>query len=181
MKFTTTLATLLSATGLASAAPAWESEPSGADTTAALNKRAWPSSLGDCYGSGQWGKQEEGKRAIRDFCTRHGNGQIPPRGNIGQIGASGQPFIQDIFSYNSVVEWKIKVQTKPTTSLGNQLTYEECIICLYRAIDYCWGNNQDTRYDSLCSVVIDTCKLTHGSGGEGIVRTYRVAIDPNTK
>ncbi|KAK4234015.1 hypothetical protein C8A03DRAFT_38235 [Achaetomium macrosporum] len=150
------MSTLLAVVSIAFAAPAWQPAEG-----AALGKRAWPYGYGDCYGSGQWGKQEDGKHTIRDFCMKHGNGQIPPMGLIGK--GQPQPWIEDTFSYSSAVEWKIQVQTSALVSLGPELTYEECIIALYQAINYCWGDNQSTR------------------GGEGFVRKLYVSIDPETK
>jgi hypothetical protein len=147
MKFFATLTTLLTAAGITSAAPAWEPVKAVEVENQALGKRAWPYGSGDCYGSGQWGKQEDGRHAIRDYCAKHGNGQIPPKGLIG-VGQQ-QPYIEDTFSYNSAVEWRIRVQTSALVSLGPELTYEECIISLYQAINYCWGDNEDTRY-SFC-------------------------------
>ncbi len=157
MKFSA-ITTLLAAVGAATAAPAWGEPVEGEDS--ALSKRAWPYGYGDCYGSGQWGKQEDGKHAIRDFCKKHGNGQIPPKGLIG-VGKP-QPWIEDTFSYNSAVEWHIQVQTSALVSLGPQLTYEECIIALYQAINYCWGDNADTRYVSRCCLGVSWCTLGGG-------------------
>ena len=75
MKFQAVITTLLAAgAGLTSAAPAWGepvSEEAVASSPAApISKRAWPWGKGDCYGSGQWGKQEDGRHAIRDFCKQ---------------------------------------------------------------------------------------------------------------
>lgn len=76
--------------------------------------------------------------------TKHAKGQVPPKG-LKRTPDNQQPWLADEFSYNSSVKWIIRVVTSPLVSHGPALTYEECVISLYQAINYCWGNNQDTR------------------------------------
>ncbi|KAK4194926.1 hypothetical protein QBC40DRAFT_259526 [Triangularia verruculosa] len=145
----------LAACGAVSAVPA--PSPEAEAHAAAVEARAWPAngmttSWGICHGSGRWGKRVDAITAINQFCAQHAKGQSLQVGYAYKLTGT---------YHTNGYKWDLEISRGTTNS--QLLTLNECYTVMTLALDYCKGNNQDTR------------------GGKGYVvsRGYDASIDPN--
>ncbi|KAK0736064.1 hypothetical protein B0T21DRAFT_392870 [Apiosordaria backusii] len=149
----------LAACGTAvSAAPSPNPEAAEAHA-AAIEARAWPAngisgSWGTCHGSGRWGKRVDAISAITSFCNEVAKGQSMGTGYAHKISRT---------YYTNGYKWDLWISRGTTNS--QVLTVAECNTVMVLGLDYCKGNNQDTR----------------GGYGYVVSRGYNMGIDPNDK